>query len=52
VTVLNGTIEVDASGSTRRLKAGETARYAADEAHAVRNVGRAEAKALLVVIHG
>src|SRR6201992_3284044 len=44
LTVLNGSIEVDASGATRRLKAGETARYAADESHAIRNVGRAEAK--------
>jgi transcriptional regulator with XRE-family HTH domain len=52
LTVLNGSIEVDASGATRRLKAGETARYAADESHAIRNVGRADAKALLVVIHG
>jgi XRE family transcriptional regulator, regulator of sulfur utilization len=52
LTVLNGSIEVDASSTTRRLKAGETARYAADDAHAIRNVGRAEAKALLVVIHG
>jgi hypothetical protein len=34
------------------VKAAETARYAADEPHAIRNVGRAEAKALLVVIHG
>jgi XRE family transcriptional regulator, regulator of sulfur utilization len=52
LTILNGSIEVDASGATRRLKAGETARYAADDAHAIRNVGRSEAKALLVVIHG
>ncbi|SAK60778.1 DNA-binding protein [Caballeronia pedi] len=52
LTVLNGSIEVEASGTTRRLKAGETARYAADEAHAIRNVGRAEARALLVVVHG
>jgi XRE family transcriptional regulator, regulator of sulfur utilization len=52
LTVLNGSIEVDASGATRRLKAGDTARYAADESHAIRNVGRAEARALLIVIHG
>ncbi|KND61695.1 putative transcriptional regulator [Candidatus Burkholderia verschuerenii] len=52
LTVLNGTIEVGASGSNRRLKVGETARYAADDAHAIRNVARSEAKALLVVIHG
>jgi XRE family transcriptional regulator, regulator of sulfur utilization len=52
LTVLNGAIEIDASSTTRRLRAGETARYAADDAHAIRNVGRSEAKALLVVIHG
>ncbi|MDR5857094.1 XRE family transcriptional regulator [Caballeronia sp. LZ062] len=52
LTVLNGALEVEALASTRRLKAGETARYAADDAHAIRNVGRSEAKALLVVIHG
>jgi XRE family transcriptional regulator, regulator of sulfur utilization len=52
LTVLNGSIEIDASGATRRLKTSETARYAADDAHAIRNVGRSEAKALLVVIHG
>src|ERR1700733_9966603 len=42
LTVLSGTIEVEASASTRRVKAAETARYAADEPHAIRNVGRAE----------
>jgi XRE family transcriptional regulator, regulator of sulfur utilization len=52
LTVLNGTIEVEASNTSRRLKSGETARYAADDAHAIRNVGRSEAKALLIVIHG
>ncbi|MDR5784300.1 XRE family transcriptional regulator [Caballeronia sp. LZ065] len=52
LTVLNGAIEIKASGAKRRLKAGDTARYAADEAHAICNVGRAEAKALLIVIHG
>ncbi|KMQ81113.1 putative transcriptional regulator [Candidatus Burkholderia pumila] len=52
LTVLNGSIEIDASGMTRWLKSGETARYAADDAHAIRNVGRSKAKALLVVIHG
>jgi transcriptional regulator with XRE-family HTH domain len=51
LTVLHGTIEIDASGTSKRLKVAETARYAADEPHAIRNVGRAEAKALLVVIH-
>jgi XRE family transcriptional regulator, regulator of sulfur utilization len=51
LTVLSGAIEISASDSTRRLKVGETARYAADDAHAIRNVGRSEAKALLIVIH-
>ncbi|MDR5776175.1 XRE family transcriptional regulator [Caballeronia sp. LP006] len=52
LTVLNGAIEIEASGAAKRLKAGETARYAADDGHVIRNVGRGEAKALLVVIHG
>ncbi|MGF6572145.1 transcriptional regulator, XRE family with cupin sensor [Paraburkholderia fungorum] len=52
LTVLNGSIEIEAAGTTRRLKAADTARYVADEPHAIRNVGKGEAKALLVVIHG
>ncbi|MBF3911827.1 DNA-binding protein, partial [Burkholderia pseudomallei] len=31
--------------------AGDTARYAADGPHAIRNAGKSEAKALLIVIH-
>lgn len=52
LTVLQGAIEIEAAGATRRLKAADTARYVADEPHAIRNVGKAEARALLVVIHG
>jgi XRE family transcriptional regulator, regulator of sulfur utilization len=52
LTVLHGAVEVEAAGATRRLKLGETARYVADEPHAIRNAGKSEAKALLVVIHG
>ncbi|WP_206002284.1 helix-turn-helix domain-containing protein [Paraburkholderia antibiotica] len=52
LTVLHGSIEVEAAGTTKRLKLADTARYVADEPHAIRNVGRSEAKALLVVIHG
>ncbi|CAG4901793.1 helix-turn-helix domain-containing protein [Paraburkholderia gardini] len=52
LTVLNGTIEIDAAGTSRKLKAADTARYIADEPHAIRNAGKGEAKALLVVIHG
>ncbi|WP_109476481.1 XRE family transcriptional regulator [Paraburkholderia sp. C35] len=52
LTVLHGSIDIDAAGTTRRLKAADTARYVADEPHAIRNAGKGEAKALLVVIHG
>jgi XRE family transcriptional regulator, regulator of sulfur utilization len=52
LSVLHGSIEIEAAGTTKRLKAADTARYVADEPHAIRNVGKGEAKALLVVIHG
>jgi XRE family transcriptional regulator, regulator of sulfur utilization len=52
LTVLQGTIEIEADGATRRLKSADTARYVADVPHAIRNAGKGEAKALLVVIHG
>ncbi|WP_184004578.1 MULTISPECIES: helix-turn-helix domain-containing protein [unclassified Paraburkholderia] len=52
LTVLHGSIEIEAAGATKRLKVADTARYVADEPHAIRNVGKSEAKALLVVIHG
>jgi transcriptional regulator with XRE-family HTH domain len=51
LTVLSGTLEVSAGPSHNRLKAGETARYAVDQAHAIRNPGRGAATALLVVVH-
>jgi XRE family transcriptional regulator, regulator of sulfur utilization len=52
LTVLQGAIEVEAAGTHERLKVAETARYIADQQHAIRNVGKGEARALLVVIHG
>jgi quercetin dioxygenase-like cupin family protein len=52
LTVLHGAIEIEAAGATKRLKVADTARYVADEPHAIRNAGKGEAKALLVVIHG
>ena len=52
LTVLHGVIDIEAAGTTKRLKAADTARYVADEPHAIRNGGKGEAKALLVVIHG
>jgi transcriptional regulator with XRE-family HTH domain len=51
VTVLNGTLEVEVAGSTRKVKSGGSARYPADQDHALRNAGKTEAKALLVVVH-
>ncbi|CAE6744824.1 helix-turn-helix domain-containing protein [Paraburkholderia haematera] len=52
LTVLQGSVDIEAAGATKRLKAADTARYVADEPHAIRNAGKGEAKALLVVIHG
>jgi XRE family transcriptional regulator, regulator of sulfur utilization len=50
--VLQGTLDVEAAGGAKRLKIGDTARYIADQPHAIRNAGKGEARALLVVIHG
>ena len=51
LTVLSGAIEVDAGDEKQRLKHFETARYAADRPHAIRNVGKTAASAWLVVVH-
>ncbi|MEO7495300.1 MAG: XRE family transcriptional regulator [Massilia sp.] len=51
LTVLHGTIEVEVGDSTKKVKLGGTARYAADQQHVIRNPGKTEAKALLVVVH-
>jgi transcriptional regulator with XRE-family HTH domain len=51
LTLLHGTLEVEVDGTKKKLKTGGSARYAADKAHAIRNAGKTEAKALLVVIH-
>ena len=51
LSVLSGTLEVNAGGATRSLQAGETARYAVDGPHAIRNPGGSTATALLVVLH-
>jgi quercetin dioxygenase-like cupin family protein len=44
-------MELEVDGMKKKLKAGGTARYQADKNHAIRNAGKTEAKALLVVIH-
>ncbi|KIF80738.1 helix-turn-helix domain-containing protein [Noviherbaspirillum autotrophicum] len=51
LTLLHGALEVEVDGTKKKLKAGGTARYQADKSHAIRNAGKTEAKALLVVIH-
>lgn len=51
LTLLQGQVEVEVDGSKKKLKVGGTARYEADRSHAIRNTGKTEAKALMVVIH-
>jgi transcriptional regulator with XRE-family HTH domain len=51
LTVSHGSLEIEVEGVKRKLKTGGTARYHADRSHAIRNIGKTEAKALLVVIH-
>lgn len=51
LSVLSGTLEVQSAEATTRLKPGETARYAVDQPHAIRNPGHGDAQALLVVVH-
>ncbi|MFG6449697.1 helix-turn-helix domain-containing protein [Roseateles sp. BYS180W] len=50
LSVLSGALEVHAAGLSRKVKAGETARYGADGPHAIRNGGKGVATALLVVL--
>ncbi len=52
LTVLSGSVEVASGDDRQRLKHGETARYAVDRPHAIRNLGKTVATALLVVMHG
>lgn len=51
LTVLQGTIDVEVDNELKKLKVGATARYQADRQHSIRNAGKSEARALLVVIH-
>lgn len=51
LSVLSGELEVTALGSHQMVKTGETARYAVDGAHAIRNLSKKAATALLVVLH-
>ena len=51
LTVLHGSVDVRVGDEQKRLKSGCTARYQADREHAIRNAGKGEATALMVVIH-
>jgi XRE family transcriptional regulator, regulator of sulfur utilization len=51
LTLLHGILEIEVKGIKKKLRTGGTARYQADKSHAIRNIGKTEAKALLVVLH-
>jgi transcriptional regulator with XRE-family HTH domain len=51
LTLLHGAMELEVGAAIKKIKLGATARYPADLPHAIRNPGKTEAKALLVVIH-
>ncbi len=51
LTALTGLLEVSAGDERKRLKHGETARYAVDRPHAIHNVGKTPASAWLVVVY-
>jgi len=50
LTVFSGEMTVEAGAESERVLPGETARYAADQPHAISNSGLEEARALLVVL--
>ncbi|MCF8469141.1 MAG: XRE family transcriptional regulator [Sneathiella sp.] len=52
LTVFTGEFEVTAGGETELVKPGETARYAADQPHEIKNATDMEGRALLVVLMG
>lgn len=51
LTLLHGAMEVEVGEARKKIKSGGTARYPADQQHVIRNPGKTEAKAVLVVIH-
>jgi transcriptional regulator with XRE-family HTH domain len=51
LTIVTGTVELEVGGEKKKVKHGATARYAADQDHVIRNAGKTEAKALMVVVH-
>jgi len=51
LTVITGTVELEVGNEKRKVRHGATARYPADQNHVIRNTGKTEAKAVLVVVH-
>jgi transcriptional regulator with XRE-family HTH domain len=51
LTVVSGAMELQVADATQKLKTSETARYAADCKHTIRNSAKTAASAWLVVIH-
>jgi transcriptional regulator with XRE-family HTH domain len=51
LSVVAGAVEVVVGDETKRIRHGATARYPADQDHLIRNPGKTEARALLVVVH-
>lgn len=51
LTVFQGAVMLEVDGRSHRVRKGETARYPADVAHALRNAEASPATALLVVVH-
>lgn len=51
LTLLQGVMELEVGSEKKKLKIGSTARYPGDQEHVIRNPGKTEAKALMVVIH-
>ena len=51
LTVITGTVELEVGPEKKKVRHGATARYPADQNHVIRNTGKTEAKAVLVVVH-
>ncbi len=51
LSTMAGALEVQAGDQSQRIKTGETARYAADQPHCIRNAGKTVASGWLVVVH-
>lgn len=51
LTVITGAVELEVGNEKKKVRHGATARYPADQNHVIRNTGKTEAKAVLVVVH-